>query len=637
MDSCDADPHAGTCAVKPAFKIKSESSLLDFLDPTLLEDDETLADIRKSVRNGQLVVIRDAFIPEFAEHVWKQLDRDDLDWKRRSYIPQLELVPGHLSCKHALDKSSYSTELLEVMDMLNNQKTKAFMETLSGRNCSGPTGNIAPTWYKPGEYSSPHTDFTFMRSFTFLWNLSKDWDPSWGGAFHWSPAGNMEDGYHYPTFNTLLLFLPTPTSVHMVTPVEKNAKGKRLVLGGSFVAGGGEDAFTTQDPIEDIYIHEKDHNQLNADAAAWIAHDMDVDKITKDPIRKQKLLGLREAIANEYLYPLDKSTHVIESYEEDDSTMNATLGQRVDTVEPVFNITSESSILDYLDPTLLEDDETLANVRKSLLDGQLVVIRDAFIPEFAEYVWKQLDRDDLNWTRMVHKSNSQHTAGHISSKHRLPDTSTELLEVMDMLINTKTKDFMEAISGRGCSSPIRKIAPSLYKPGDYSAPHTDFHGWRSVTFLWNLSKDWDPSWGGAFYWGPSKTVEDGYYYPTFNTLQLFLPTPSSVHAVTPVTDNAKGKRLLLGGWYTAGGGEKDNVLSSQDPVEDIYIHKEDHIRLTAQEAVGIAHYMDVDKITKDPSRKKKLLGLSEAIANEYLYPLDKNTLIIESSDEEEQG
>jgi hypothetical protein len=47
--------------------------------------------------------------------------------------------------------------------------------------------------------------------------------------------------------------------------------------------------------------------------------------------------------------------------------------------------------------------------------------------------------------------------------------------------------------------------------------------------------------------------------------------------------------------------------------------------------------MDVDKITKDPSRKKKLLGLSEAIANEYLYPLDKNTLIIESSDEEEQG
>jgi hypothetical protein len=85
----------------------------------------------------------------------------------------------------------------------------------------------------------------------------------------------------------------------------------------------------------------------------------------------------------------------------------------------------------------------------------------------------------------------------------------------------------------------------------------------------------------------------------------FLPTPTSVHAVTPVTEYSKGKRLVLGGWYSAGG-EKDNLLTIQDPI---------HIRLTAQEAVGIAHYMDVEKITKDPIRKKKLLGLTKAIAN----------------------
>jgi hypothetical protein len=131
-------------------------------------------------------------------------------------------------------------------------------------------------------------------------------------------------------------------------------------------------------------------------------------------------------------------------------------------------------------------------------------------------------------------------------------------------------------------------------------------------------------------------VEDGHFFPTFNTLLLFLPTPTSVHAVTPVTENAKGKRLGLGGWYSAGGGKEDNILTIQDPIEDIYIHEEDHIRLTAQEAVGIAHYMDVDKITKDPIRKRKLLGLTEAVANGYLYPLDKNTLIIESSENEEE-
>jgi hypothetical protein len=102
-----------------------------------------------------------------------------------------------------------------------------------------------------------------------------------------------------------------------------------------------------------------------------------------------------------------------------------------------------------------------------------------------------------------------------------------------------------------------------------------------------------------------------------------------------VSENSKGKRLVLGGWYSAGG-EKDNMLTIQDPIEDIYIHEEDHIRLTAQEAVGIAHYMDVEKITKDPIRKKKLLGLAEAIANGYLYPLDKNALVIESSEDEEE-
>jgi hypothetical protein len=123
-------------------------------------------------------------------------------------------------------------------------------------------------------------------------------------------------------------------------------------------------------------------------------------------------------------------------------------------------------------------------------------------------------------------------------------------------------------------------------------------------------------------------VEDGHCYPAFNALLLFLPAPASMHAVTPVAENAKGKRLGLSGWCSAGDGK--------DPIEDICIHEEDHIRLTAQEAVGIARHMDVDKITKDPIRKKKLLGLTEAIANRHLHPLGKNTLIIESSEDEEE-
>jgi Rps23 Pro-64 3,4-dihydroxylase Tpa1-like proline 4-hydroxylase len=61
-------------------------------------------------------------------------------------------------------------------------------------------------------------------------------------------------------------------------------------------------------------------------------------------------------------------------------------------------------------------------------------------------------------------------------------------------------------------------------------------------------------------------MEDGSHYPTFNTLLLFLPTPSSVHAVTPVTENAKGERLLIGEWYLAGAVEND-FTSTTNPLK----------------------------------------------------------------------
>jgi hypothetical protein len=101
-------------------------------------------------------------------------------------------------------------------------------------------------------------------------------------------------------------------------------------------------------------------------------------------------------------------------------------------------------------------------------------------------------------------------------------------------------------------------------------PHLDFHGTQSVAFLWHLSKDWDPRWGGAFCWSPSNAVEYGCCCSTFNTLLFFLPSaPPLVRAVTPVAENAKkGKGLALGGRCSTGG-KKDNMPTVQDPIEDI--------------------------------------------------------------------
>lgn len=76
-------------------------------------------------------------------------------------------------------------------------------------------------------------------------------------------------------------------------------------------------------------------------------------------------------------------------------------GQDMDTQEKerlsTFEWHDDMSILDVLNPDLLEHDEAMADIRDSLHAHKLVVIRDAFRPDFAEYVWAELYRDDLDW------------------------------------------------------------------------------------------------------------------------------------------------------------------------------------------------------------------------------------------------
>jgi hypothetical protein len=83
-------------------------------------------------------------------------------------------------------------ELLEVMDVLNNAKIKSFMKTILGGKRSGPGAwHVSPSWHEPGDCASRHADFIKLQSTAFPWNASKDWNLSWGRAFHWSPRGTQ--------------------------------------------------------------------------------------------------------------------------------------------------------------------------------------------------------------------------------------------------------------------------------------------------------------------------------------------------------------------------------------------------------------------------------------------------------------
>jgi len=52
---------------------------------------------------------------------------------------------------------------------------------------------------------------------------------------------------------------------------------------------------------------------MTTENAKWIVHDMDVDKISNDPNRREKLLEFKEKVAAKYLYPPPSETYVLKS------------------------------------------------------------------------------------------------------------------------------------------------------------------------------------------------------------------------------------------------------------------------------------------------------------------------------------
>src|SRR5262249_33374978 len=81
-----------------------------------------------------------------------------------------------------------------------------------------------------GEYALPHDDSTgtASRAVAYIWYLTKEWRQEWGGALFWCPTGQ----YICPRFNMLVMFIVTPSNMHLICPVAPAATGKRLTING---------------------------------------------------------------------------------------------------------------------------------------------------------------------------------------------------------------------------------------------------------------------------------------------------------------------------------------------------------------------------------------------------------------------
>jgi Rps23 Pro-64 3,4-dihydroxylase Tpa1-like proline 4-hydroxylase len=205
------------------------------------------------------------------------------------------------------------------------------------------------------------------------------------------------------------------------------------------------------------------------------------------------------------------------------------------------------SIESYLRPSLRGPGSAMEEVGARLAAGQLVVIRDAFEPEFAERMYRSLDACT---TWRVYEKYEEHFHYHHHNLYKTSEYPPDLSWCDKVFDSAATKAWATRLSGRPCVGRT-VFSASWYLPGDHSLPHSDAmasgpDAFRQLAFVWHLAKHWRSEWGGALFWCPKAL----YLPPVFNTLVLFNVGPDTSHFVTQVSPYAQGKRLTINGWWT---------------------------------------------------------------------------------------
>jgi|Transcript_6493 Rps23 Pro-64 3,4-dihydroxylase Tpa1-like proline 4-hydroxylase len=277
-----------------------------------------------------------------------------------------------------------------------------------------------------------------------------------------------------------------------------------------------------------------------------------------------------------------------------------------------YTIDKTKSIKDYLNPRLFQDPSTMKDIGQRLRDGKLVVIRDAFIPEFAEAMYEEL-HGTTAWSKNEDylPDGYHYKHNNVYDKSDYPPLCTPALEMFD---SEESKRFMTELTGRDCAGETLG-SPSYYEPGDHSLPHTDHVGQRSVAYVWHLSKNWRPEWGGGLYWA-QEPLANAYFHANFNQLVLFSVTPMSSHFVTTVGPQATEKRLSFNGWW-----QSSWVPNANDPLEEILGTPEERLTLTHAQIIAIQDLLDDpwSPQINPPERREKVESVRKSIMNE-LYP-----------------
>jgi Rps23 Pro-64 3,4-dihydroxylase Tpa1-like proline 4-hydroxylase len=208
------------------------------------------------------------------------------------------------------------------------------------------------------------------------------------------------------------------------------------------------------------------------------------------------------------------------------------------------------------------------NVKQGL-NQPYFLIKEALDPKVAEQLYREL-LQFANWARDSEKTDQGEGVPELEKDYSYrrqsilassPQAPTTLAKLNTYLNSAELLSWISDVSGRKCDYFVGSAA--RFGPGDHITRHNDnltvtksdglIHR-RVVTINYWLTPDWLPELGGQFVWEtPYAEI-----VPTFNTMVIFLPGPSTQHWVEPVAESVTAPRLSITGWfsttYQGGGG-----------------------------------------------------------------------------------
>lgn len=202
-----------------------EVSILELLAPDLRANRGLVTRVGDEIAAGRAVVLPDAFDRGLAQRMRTALDASQA-WSLR-----LQSTPDrpYFQYRHfgIYELANLPADVRALEQILCSPATRTDLRTLTGCDCDGPF-DFGAAAYHTGDFSYPHNDCNGRRSLSFIWYLTDDWRPEWGGQFVWCPTGAMVN----PAFNTLIIFQVTEQSLHFVTRISHLARARRLSITG---------------------------------------------------------------------------------------------------------------------------------------------------------------------------------------------------------------------------------------------------------------------------------------------------------------------------------------------------------------------------------------------------------------------